>query len=204
MKKIIVAALVVMGVVGTAHAEGNAKAGQNLATSKGCVGCHGMDGNSMIPGNPKLAGQGAGYLAKQMADFKANTRKGTVMNGMSAGLSDQNMADIAAYFAGQTIKVGSGNKDLVKAGEKLYRGGDKENGVSACIACHGPTGAGMPSAKFPALGGQHAAYIAKELESFRTGKRSNDTGKMMQDIAAKMSEAQMKAVSEYIAGLYAN
>jgi len=204
MKKIIVATLVVMGLMGTAHAEGNAKAGQNLATSKGCVGCHGMDGNSMIPGNPKLAGQGAGYTIKQLADFKSGKRKSVVMNGQAKGLSDQNMADLAAYFASKTVKVGSGNKDLVQAGEKIYRGGDKENGVSACIACHGPTGSGIPSAKFPALGGQHAAYVEHELEAFRNGKRNNDAGKMMQDIAAKMSDAQIKAVSQYIAGLYAN
>ncbi|MDH5359668.1 MAG: cytochrome c4 [Gammaproteobacteria bacterium] len=204
MKKIIVAALVVMGVVGTAHAEGNAQAGQNLATSKACVGCHGMDGNSMIPGNPKLAGQGEAYLIKQLEDFKTNKRKDPVMNGQASGLSEQNMADLAAYFASKTVKVGSGNKDLVKQGEALYRGGDKENGVSACIACHGPTGAGMPSAKFPALGGQHAAYVEKSLNDFRSLKRTNDTGKMMQDIAAKMSDAQIKAVAQYIAGLYAN
>lgn len=202
MKKIIVAALVVMGVVGAAHAEGNAQAGQGLAASKGCVGCHGMDGNSMIPGNPKLAGQGAGYLQKQLADFKAGTRKGTVMGGMVAALNEQDMADLSAYFASQTIKVGSGNKDLVPQGEKIYRGGDKENGVSACIACHGPTGSGNPAAKFPALGSQHAAYVETALIEFRNGKRSNDTGKMMQDIAAKMTDAQIKAVSEYIAGLY--
>ena len=203
MKKIIVAALV-MGLMGSAQAAGDAKAGQNLATGKGCVGCHGMDGNSAIASNPKLAGQGEAYLVKQLVDFKSGKRKGTVMGGMAAGLNDQQMEDLAAYFASKTVKVGSGDKDQVKLGEKLYRGGDKENGVSACIACHAPTGAGNAAAKFPAVGGQHASYVESQLNEFRNGKRANDPNSMMRDIAAKMSDAQIKAVAQYIAGLYAN
>ena len=199
MKKIIVAALVVMGVASTAYAA-DAERGQKLSAT--CAACHGADGNSIAPNFPKLAGQHAAYIEKQLADFKSGARKDPIMMGQVAGLDAEKMADLAAYFSQQTTKVGSANKDLVAMGEKLYRGGNKESGVAACIACHGPTGAGNPAAKFPKLGSQHATYVVKALNDFKDAKRTNDPSKMMQDIAAKMTDAEIKAVAEYIAGLY--
>jgi cytochrome c553 len=199
MKKIIVAALVVMGVAGSAVAA-DAERGQKLSAT--CAACHGADGNSLAPNFPKLAGQHASYIEKELADFKSGARKDPVMAGMAAPLDASKMADLAAYFSKQTTKVGSANKDLVALGEKVYRAGNKENGVAACIACHGPTGAGNPAAKYPKLGGQHATYVEKALNDFKEGKRTNDPNQMMRDVAAKMTSAEIKAVASYIEGLY--
>jgi len=199
MKKIIVAALVVMGVASTAVAA-DAERGQKLSAT--CAACHGADGNSMVGMYPKLAGQHASYIEKELADFKSGARQDPIMAGMAAPLDAEKMADLAAYFSKQTTKIGSANKDLVALGEKLYRGGNKENGVAACIACHGPTGAGNPPAKYPRLSGQHATYVEKALNDFKEGKRSNDPNHMMRDIAAKMSTAEIKAVASYVEGLY--
>ena len=182
-------------------AAGNAKAGKTKAVS--CGGCHGADGNSANPAWPKLAGQNAGYITKQLADFKAGkTRKDALMAGQVASLSSQDMADLGAYFATKTGSQGGASKKLAAAGEKLYRGGNKKKGVAACIACHGPTGAGNPAAKFPKLSGQHAAYVEKAMKDFRSGARTNDMNKMMQNVAEKMSDKEIKAVASYISGLH--
>ena len=119
-----------------------------------------------------------------------------------ANLSKQDMDDIGAYYAKQTVSQGAADEKLLSAGAKLYRGGDKKKGIAACMACHGPTGAGNPGAKFPMLSGQHAAYIEKAMKDFRSEKRTNDASKMMQDIAAKMSDKEIKAVASYISGLH--
>ncbi|MBD3670300.1 MAG: cytochrome c4 [Gammaproteobacteria bacterium] len=200
MKKIIVAALVVMGVATTAHAAGDAERGQKLSAT--CAACHGADGNSLAPNFPKLAGQHAAYIEKQLAEFKSGERKDPVMMGQVAGLNAEKMADLAAYYSKQTTKIGSANKKLVDLGEQIYRGGNMESGVAACIACHGPTGAGNPAAKYPKLGGQHAAYTVKALNDFKEGNRANDPNQMMRDVASKMTSAEIKAVAEYISGLY--
>ena len=182
-------------------AAGNAKAGKAKAVS--CGGCHGADGNSANPAWPKLAGQNAGYIAKQLADFKAGkARKDALMAGQVASLSTQDMADLGAYYAAKTGSQGAASKKLAAAGEKLYRGGNKKKGVAACIACHSPTGAGNPAAKFPKLSGQHAAYVEKAMKDFRSGARTNDTNNMMQNIAEKMSDKEIKAVASYISGLH--
>lgn len=182
-------------------AAGNAKAGEAKATN--CAGCHGVNGNSTNPAWPKLAGQHAAFIAKQLADFKAGKmRSDPLMAGQVAGLSSQDMDDLGAYFAKQTGSQGGTSKELAASGEKLYRGGNKKKGVAACIACHGPTGAGNPAAKFPKLSGQHAAYVEKAMKDFRSGKRTNDANKMMQNIAEKMSDKEIKAVSSYISGLH--
>lgn len=199
MKKIIVAALVVMGVASSAIAA-DAERGQKLSST--CAACHGADGNSMAPNFPKLAGQHASYIEKELHDFKSGARKDPVMSGMVAPLDAEKMADLAAYFSSQTTKIGSTNKDLLALGEKIYRGGNKEDGVAACIACHGPTGAGNPPAKFPRLSGQHATYVEKALNDFKEGIRSNDPNHMMRDIAAKMTSKEIKAVASYVEGLY--
>lgn len=139
-------------LVAPVQAAGNAAAGEKKAGV--CFGCHGPKGNSLNPVWPKLAGQGAGYLVKQMADFKSGARKDPIMAGQATGLSSKDMADLGAYFAAQKISAASADKSKLTLGQNIYRGGNKEKGVAACIACHGPTGAGNPAAKFPALGSQ--------------------------------------------------
>jgi len=184
-----------------ASAAGDAKAGKAKAVT--CAGCHGANGNSANPAWPKLAGQNAGYIVKQLADLKAGkTRNDPLMGSQAASLSQQDMADLGAYYAKQTGTQGATDEKLAAAGEKLYRGGNKKKGVAACIACHGPTGAGNPAAKFPKLSGQHAAYVEKAMKDFRSGARTNDMNKMMQNVAEKMSDKEIKAVASYISGLH--
>ena len=191
--------LVMLMLSGVVNAAGNVEAGK--AKSGVCVGCHAADGNSVIVANPKLAGQGAAYIAKQLQDFKTNKRDNAVMFGMVQGLSDADMMDLGAFYASNKVKVGKADKNLIKRGEEIYRAGDASKGLSACIGCHGPTGTGNPAAKFPALSGQHADYTVAQLKSFSLGKRANDTGEMMQSISGKMNDADMKAVASYIQGL---
>ena len=155
-----------------------------------------------MPAYPKLAGQHASYIAKQLADFKSTSRKDPTMNGMSAPLSPEDMADIAAYFAAQETSIGSADAEKAAAGKKIYEGGDKAKGISACMACHGPSGSGNPGAAFPALSGQNSAYVVKALTDFRSGTRANDLNSMMRDVAAKMSDSDIAAVAEYISGLH--
>jgi cytochrome c553 len=183
-----------------AHAAGDAAAGK--AKSATCAGCHGADGNSANALWPKLAGQGEAYLVKQLTEFKSGARKDPTMAPMAAPLSEQDIADLAAHFSSMSIKPGTAAEDQVAAGQRLYRGGNSANGVAACASCHGPGGAGNPAAKFPALGGQHASYTAKQLADFKSGARDNDSAGMMQAVAAKLTDADIKAVSEYMAGLH--
>ncbi|HEC28417.1 MAG TPA: cytochrome c4 [Gammaproteobacteria bacterium] len=200
MKKIfIMFAVLATFLTGAATAAGNQEAGK--ARSRACAGCHGTDGNSAIPQNPNLAGQGAAYLVKQMKEFKSKKRDNATMFGMVAALSDQDMEDIAAYFSANKAKGGKADARLVKQGEQIYRSGAASKGLSACIGCHGPTGAGNAAARFPALSGQHSEYTVNQLKAFSTGKRSNDAGKMMQNIAGKMNSSDMQAVAAYISGL---
>jgi cytochrome c553 len=166
-----------------------------------CAACHGTDGNSPLPANPNLAGQHARYLYKQLADYKAGRRKNPIMGAIVANLSEGEMHDLAAYFSAQKPKPGGGKDGVLAAtGQKLYRGGDRDTGVPACSACHSPDGAGIP-AQFPRVAGQHNEYTTTQLQSFRTGERSNDANAMMRTIAARLSDKEMAAVAEYIAGL---
>lgn len=183
-----------------ASATGDLAAGKSKAAA--CAACHGADGNSANPEWPKLAAQHDKYLVKQLTNFKAGERNNAMMAPMAAGLSEQDMADIAAYYASQTMSTGTADPKLVAEGEKLYRGGNATSGVAACIACHAPNGMGNPQANFPRLSGQHAAYIVNQLKAFRAGERANDAGKMMQNIAARMTDAEMQAVASYIEGLH--
>lgn len=200
MKKILlIASLFSLAFAGQAVVAGDAAAGK--AKSAACAGCHGMDGNSAAPNFPKIAGQSAGYIAKQLADFKSGKRVDATMAGMVAALSEQDMADLGAFYASQTGTVGKTSADQVELGEAIYRAGNAATGVSACAACHGPTGTGNPQAKFPALSGQHAAYTADQLKKFRKSDRANDAGQMMRVIARKMTDAEITAVSEYVQGL---
>lgn len=202
MKKIIMASALYLALVSAmpAMAAGDAAAGKGKAAV--CAACHGADGNSPSNMFPKLAGQGEAYLIKQMSDFKDETRKNAVMAPMVAALSEQDMADLAAYYASNKSTEGGTAEALVEAGQAVYRGGNKETGLPACMACHGPTGAGIPAAKWPALSGQYAAYIEAQLNAFASGTRSNDANKMMRDIAAKMTADEIKAVSAYASGLH--
>ena len=199
--KTLIAVCAMLALTGVSVAAGDAKAGKTKAVN--CAGCHGLNGNSTNPAWPKLAGQHAGFIAKQLADFKSGkTRSDPLMAGQVANLSQQDMDDLGAYFASQTGSQGAADEKLAVAGAKLYRGGNKKKGVAACIACHGPTGAGNPAAKFPKLSGQHAAYVEKAMKDFRSGNRSNDMNKMMRNIAEKMSDKEIKAVASYISGLH--
>ncbi|AJE98008.1 c-type cytochrome [Pandoraea apista] len=177
--------------------------GQAIA-SQVCAACHAADGNSTGAAYPKLAGQHAEYLDKQLLDFKAQpgktpARNNPIMAGMVAALSEQDMRNVSAYFASQTAKPGvARNKDTVPLGEKIYRGGLADKGVPACASCHGPTGAGMPS-QYPRLSGQWADYTAAQLVAFRDETRKNNAP--MHTVASRLSDKEIKAVADYIAGL---
>jgi cytochrome c553 len=177
--------------------------GQAIA-SQVCASCHAADGNSTGGAYPKLAGQHPEYLYKQLVDFKAQpgktpARNNPIMAGMVAALSDQDMRNVSAYFASQTEKPGAArNKATVPLGEKIYRGGLADKGVPACASCHGPAGAGMPS-QYPRLSGQWADYTAAQLVAFRDETRGNNAP--MHDIASRLSDKEIKAVADYIAGL---
>lgn len=170
--------------------------------SQVCVACHGADGVSLAPTNPHLAGQHAEYITKQLRDFKAGKdRKNAVMGGMVATLSDDDMRNLGAYYAATTPKPGAAkDAELAALGEKIYRGGIAATGVPACAACHGPTGAGIP-AQYPRLAGQYTDYTAGQLKAFRGGERANDPNSMMRGVAARMSDREIQAVSEYVSGL---
>ena len=208
MNKLIVSLLLTLGITGIANAagenvKGDAAAGQAKAAV--CGACHGPDGNSMAPNFPKLAGQGEKYLTKQLHDIKSGKRTVLEMTGLLTNLSDQDMADISAYFASQKGSVGAADPKLVARGEALFRGGNLEKGLPACTGCHSPNGSGNAAAGFPHMGGQHAAYIAKQLTDFRKeeGGRTNDGDlKTMQTIAKKLSDEDIAAVSSYIQGLH--
>ncbi|MPQ65051.1 MULTISPECIES: c-type cytochrome [Pseudomonas] len=201
MNKLIVSLLLTLGITGLAQAAGDAKAGQAKAAV--CGACHGPDGNSMAPNFPKLAGQGERYLTKQMQDIKSGKRTVLEMTGLLTNLSDQDLSDIAAYFSSQQGSVGAADPKVVAHGEELFRGGKLDQGMPSCIGCHSPNGAGNAAAGFPHLGGQHAQYIAKQLTDFREGNRTNDGDTMiMRSIAAKMSNKDIEAVSNYVQGLH--
>jgi len=179
-------------------------AGQQIASGV-CAGCHAADGNSPSPANPKLAAQHAAYLAKQLHNFKPQAegkppeRNNAIMQGFASALNDQQIRDVSAYFAAQKLKPAAAkNKDLVELGQKIYRGGIADKGVPACAGCHSPNGVGIPD-QYPRLQGQYAEYTESQLVAFRQGTRANSS--QMMTIAARMSDKEMKAVSDYIAGL---
>ncbi|MDT9635139.1 cytochrome c4 [Pseudomonas sp. JV449] len=208
MNKLIVSLLLTLGITGVAVAaegplKGDATAGQAKAAV--CGACHGPDGNSPAPNFPKLAGQGERYLTKQMHDIKDGKRTVLEMTGLLTNLSDQDLADLAAYFASQKGSVGAADPKLVARGEKLFRGGDLDKGLPACTGCHSPNGAGIAAAGFPHLSGQHATYIAKQLADFRkeeAGRANDGDAAIMRTIARKLSDEDIAAVSSYIQGLH--
>ncbi len=202
---VVVGALAAHSVLAQGVIKGDPSKAQQIVTQV-CAACHAADGNSAIPVNPSLAGQHPEYTYKQLMNFKAQggkpaERNNAIMAGMVANLSDDDMKNLATYFSSQKAKPGvARDAVLVKQGEAIYRGGVAAKGVPACASCHSPNGAGMP-AQFPRLAGQHADYTSGQLKAFRVGQRANDAAQMMRGVAAKMSDQEIAAVSEYIAGL---
>jgi cytochrome c553 len=199
------AALWPAGAAAQAPAKPDAAKGQAIA-GQVCAACHANDGNSPIAANPKLAGQFYEYLHKQLVNFKSQggkkpERDNAVMAGMTANLSAADLKDLAAYYAAQKLKPAAArDKDLAALGQKIYRGGNAATGVAACSGCHGPAGSGIP-AQYPRLAGQFPEYIDAQLKAFRAGARANDPNGMMRSVAARMTDREIQAVSEYAAGL---
>jgi cytochrome c553 len=201
MKKLILASITMFFFLSGAAIAGDAAAGK--AKSAACGGCHGFDGNSSIPAYPKLAGQNEAYIVNQINAFKANTdRQNAIMMGMAAGLSDEDAADIGAYFQAQSLKDAAPfDADKAAAGRELYKGGDMQKGIPACQACHGPAGAGTAGIGYPQLGGQYVDYTLAQLKAFKEGSRKNDDKMLMRSIVEKLSDEEMAAVANYIASL---
>lgn len=186
-----------------ALAAGNADAGQDKAAV--CAACHGMDGNSVVPNWPKIAGQHASYLERQLVLIKGGERPVPEMAGIAMGLSEQDMADLAAYYSSQTASAGLTDEALRANGELLYRSGNAATDVPACMGCHGPAGEGNPLSGYPRLAGQHAVYSEKMLTGFRAGTTwgtDDSSSKIMTDIAHRLTDAEIKAVASYIQGLH--
>lgn len=207
----LLAALAAVGLLWAAQAAAQGAGKPDLAKGESiakqvCAACHAADGNSGAPANPKLAGQFADYIHKQLVDFKPRdgkkaARDNAIMAGMVANLSDADMRAVAAYYAAQTLRPSAASdKDLAAQGQKLWRGGVAAKGVAACSGCHGPDGAGIPG-RYPRLSGQYAPYLDAQLKLFRDGARANDPNGMMRGVAARMSDQEIKAAAEYAAGL---
>lgn len=202
MKKVLLIALALTASASAVyvHADAASDAGKDKAGT--CAACHGMDGNSTNPQFPKLAGQNASYIQAELAAFKSGKRQNPIMGAQAAGLSDQDMQDLAAYFSSQTVSVGEAVPGQVKQGEQLYRNGNAGENVPACLACHSPDGAGNLLMKVPALAGQHASYIVAQLQNYASGQRATDPNKMMETIASRLTPAEVQAVASYIEGLH--
>ncbi|NCF18338.1 MAG: c-type cytochrome [Haliea sp.] len=194
-----------LGIAAQANAAGDASAGKDKVAV--CAACHGADGNSAAPTFPKLAGQGEKYLLKQLQDIRDGARPVPTMVGQLDGKSDQDLADMAAFYASQARSGGQTDPTLLALGEKVYRSGVAERNVAACVACHSPTGAGNAPAGFPALAGQHAEYTSAQLRAYRKGQedesgRTNDGDtRIMRTTAFGLSDGEIEAVSSYVAGL---
>ena len=212
MKKLVAISLSLGLVTGVFSlpimAQGDAKLAAKADPAKGrelaattCAGCHGADGNSPSPAFPSLAGQHASYIAAQLANFKSGERKNPIMAGIAASLSPEDMRSLGAHFASQSPKANAATTDKVLAeqGKRIYRGGVFSTGVPACAGCHGPEGAGVAAAQMARLASQHADYTLIQLKNFRSGERLNP---MMQSIAGRLSDQEMKAVAEYVTGLH--
>lgn len=198
MKKVLISLIISVGLISAAQA-GDADAGKSKAAT--CGACHGADGNSFAPNFPKIAGQGERYLVKQITDIKNGDRQVPEMLGFVMGLSETDIADLAAFYASQEASSGVADPALVEAGKLIFLGGNEATGVPACIACHGADGKGIAAAGFPSLAGQHTAYTEKQLKDFYNAKRANDASNVMRDIASRMHMDEIKAVSSYIQGL---
>ena len=184
-------------------AMGDADAGQGKAAV--CAACHGVDGNSIVPNWPKIAGQHESYLQRQITLIKGGDRPVPEMAGIVINLSDQDIADLAAYFSSQTSSAGLADETLLASGQMLYRSGNEKTGIPACMSCHGPVGEGNPLSGYPALAGQHSVYTAKMLTGFREGVVWGDedaSSAVMTGVANRLTDPEIKAVASYIQGLY--
>jgi cytochrome c553 len=169
--------------------------------SAACAACHGPEGNSAISLNPSLAQQHPAYIAKQLANFKSGARANAIMAGMAAALSPEDMAHIGAWYGSQKLRPAAArDRALVEKGRSLYRGGDASRGLPACAGCHSPNGAGIP-AQYPRLAGQHPDYTVAQLKAFRAGERANDNAAIMRTVASKLTDAEMAALAEFLAGV---
>ncbi len=213
MRKCIQAVAIIFGLSLAAMPGFAADAAAGKAKSAMCAGCHGVDGNSPAPTFPKLAGQGEKYLIKQMEDIKSGARLVPEMTGMLNAFSEQDMENVAAYFASQEIQLAGAKDENLEKGEAVYRGGNMATGVPACTGCHSPSGKGNAPAGYPALGGQFAEYTAKQLRAFRKAAHHNDPkdphgrandgeAAVMRGVAAQMNDVEIDAVANYIAGLH--
>jgi cytochrome c553 len=167
-----------------------------------CETCHGTAGNSRIPEVPKLAGLHSSYLRAQLLAFQSGKRKSEVMSAIAVPLREHDIIELSNYYAGQLRTTGAADGSLTQKGERLYRGGDRDTGAPACMACHGPNGTGNPTAGIPALNGQQSAYVAAQLRAYRAGQRTTDAQAMMRSIAQKLNESDIEAVASYVAGLH--
>lgn len=201
MKKVL---LIVCCLVSSSLFAGDAELGK--AKSAVCATCHGVDGNSVNPVWPKLAGQHADFTERQLKLFKSGERNDPVMAGMVAGLTDADMKNLGAYYASMKSSTGSADESLIELGKAVYQGGSKDLSIPACMACHGASGKGIPFSGYPALAGQHAAYIETRLKAYRAGERVADSddvnGNVMADVAKYLSDEEIKAVANYLQGLY--
>ncbi len=190
------------GTQGVAQvANGSLAAGQSKSAV--CAACHGLDGNSITAEWPSLAGQHSAYTINQLLAYQAGAREDVLMTSFAADLSAQDMLDLAAYYQAQTIIPGGADPALVSLGERIYRRGLPDRGVSACIACHGPSGKGNPLAAYPMIQGQHATYVVNTLRAYAAGTRRSDTAtnQMMRTVAALLQEGELQAVASYVQGL---
>ena len=196
----IALAIAALSLTGLARAEADPAKGQVVAGAI-CAACHMPDGNSIIPQNPRLAGQHAEYISKQLASFKSGERANPIMLGMSMALSPDDAANVAAWFESQkVVAAGTVDKDLAAAGQKIYRGGRADRGVPACAGCHSPSGAGIP-AQYPRLAGQHPEYVLIQLKAFRAGERAKGNSAQMATIASRLSDQEMEQLAQYVASL---
>ncbi|MEI6897125.1 MAG: c-type cytochrome [Psychromonas sp.] len=200
MNKLLIMLIALWGFSSIAIAQGDIEAGK--AKSATCVVCHSADGNAQLNIYPKIAGQHKSYIEKQLKQFKNGERSDPLMSSMAVGLSQQDMEDLAAYYSSQVATPETVSPEIAAAGRNLYMGGDLQRGIPACTACHGPRGNGLALAKFPKISNQHPAYIKAQLEKFRSKVRNNDPNGMMVDVAAKLTDADIDLLSQYISALH--
>lgn len=195
-----VTVLALLCLTGTAHAQGDAAAGQ--AKSAVCAACHGANGKAIQEAYPNLAGQHASYIAKQLTEYRDGGRVNALMTGQAENLSDQDILDLAAYYSDMPRIEGVAGEDNLELGMSIYRGGITAAEVAACSGCHGPTGMGNPQAGWPMVSGQNAQYTADQLRYFRSGERANDSNAMMRGVSKRLTDEEIDAVANYIAGLH--
>ncbi len=200
IKRTLAAAMLCFCVASPSMAAGDAAAGKEISAT--CSGCHGADGKAILPEYPNLAGQHASYIAKQLTAYRDGERENQLMSPMAAALTDQNILDLAAYYASMTPIKGVASEENLTLGQNIYRGGITSAKIASCTGCHGPSGKGNPAAAYPSLSGQNAAYLADQLKLFRAGLRNNDPNEMMRALAHRLSDAEIDALANYASGLH--